>query len=721
VGKRVAFPGFVGSAFKASSPRFESQDLWNWYLERADSPNAKSPQALLPCPGFDLFTTLPKGPVRGLFAQNNRTFAVGGDTLYELTRLGDYIERDTSTIGSVSTPQILNSPLTAPLGAPIQVVVTHGGTIASTTYTYVITATNDFGETSGTSGTSNYGNPVLSGTNWNIVSWTAVVGATGYKVYRTVGGTGVPLLIGVVKSTTLVYNDIGNTGTSATPPTADTTGEPTGTATYGYKITATLGLGETAASPEGVTVTSQDPLDAENYNIITWSKVTNATGYNIYRTTGGVSPPQLIGTVDGATLTFNDQGDSDNPQPPEAIIPPTTNTTGTATIVDDGTPVQFASSGDAGNQLLLVSGGVAYCYDLTDDVLAPVVNGATFGGFIDSYFVALDAGTSTLKVSQSLDGFHWDGTQVYQRARAGDKWLAMAVTSNYIWLIGSQTSELWTGTGDDVSRFTPYTPVFLETGIIAPLSLTRISIGQSLMWVAQDKDGAGYIVRIDNGYTPTKVSTIAVDHSVQGLNTLADAYAFSYQQDGHTFYVLSFPTDQVTWVFDLVTGEWHRRGYWNPDDGTFLAYRPQCYAFAFGGIGYGMNLVGDSQSGRICRLRLDVCTDVDGAAIRRVRQCPHLSNLDTESTYDRVQMDMDIGLGLSSGQGADPTMMLVYSNDGGVTWGKELWRSAGKQGDTRIQVFWCRLGTTKNRVYRFVVTDPIPWRLVGAWLELEGS
>ena len=114
------------------------------------------------------------------------------------------------------------------------------------------------------------------------------------------------------------------------------------------------------------------------------------------------------------------------------MTPPVTNSTGTTGILDDGTPVSWASSGDAGQELFIVSGGIGYCYDLETDVLAPVISGATFGGFIDSYFVTLDAGTSTLKVSESFDGFHWDPTQLYQRARAGDKWLAMAVTSNRI-------------------------------------------------------------------------------------------------------------------------------------------------------------------------------------------------------------------------------------------------------------------------------------------------
>ena len=73
--------GFVGSAYQTQGEFLDCQQLWNWYLERAETAEARSPQQLLPCPGFELFLTLPTSPVRALFAQNDRTFAVAGAVL----------------------------------------------------------------------------------------------------------------------------------------------------------------------------------------------------------------------------------------------------------------------------------------------------------------------------------------------------------------------------------------------------------------------------------------------------------------------------------------------------------------------------------------------------------------------------------------------------------------------------------------------------------------
>ena len=191
MGQRIPFPGFVGSAFNAQSRRHESQDLWNWYLARANSAHAKSGQALLPCPGLEPWLTLPEAPVRGLFAQNDKAFAVAGQHLYELRWDGSPpIRRDMTEIGNPAQPTVTTSPLAPPISQPSAPVLTHGGTPGSTTYGYQITALDTFGETTpSVEGTSAVGPATLSGTNWNIVSWSAVEGAVSYKVYRTTGGT----------------------------------------------------------------------------------------------------------------------------------------------------------------------------------------------------------------------------------------------------------------------------------------------------------------------------------------------------------------------------------------------------------------------------------------------------------------------------------------------------------------------------------------------------
>ena len=113
-------------------------------------------------------------------------------------------------------------------------------------------------------------------------------------------------------------------------------------------------------------------------------------------------------------------------------------------------------------------------------------------------------------------------------------------------------------------------------------------------------------------------------------------------------------------------------------------------------------------------------TDTNGNGIRRVRRAPHLSHEEQRMFYSKLQIDMDVGEGLLSGQGSDPQIMLRISNDGGRTWGQERWVGAGKRGEYGHRAIWFRLGSGRDRVFEVSVSDPIPWRLVGAEVEGRG-
>jgi len=112
--------------------------------------------------------------------------------------------------------------LSTTIGSPAGLTVTPTGTTGATTYKYRVTAVTEPGETIPCSEvTSTSGNATLSETNYNAISWTEVVNATSYNVYRTYGGTTTGL-IGTATDTTL--DDTGLVGDAENVPTEDTTG-----------------------------------------------------------------------------------------------------------------------------------------------------------------------------------------------------------------------------------------------------------------------------------------------------------------------------------------------------------------------------------------------------------------------------------------------------------------------------------------------------------------
>jgi len=230
---------------------------------------------------------------------------------------------------------------------------------------------------------------------------------------------------------------------------------------------------------------------------------------------------------------------------------------------------------------------------------------------------------------------------------------------------------------------------------------------------------------------------------------MTDAVGYTYQQDGHAFYVLSFPSADETWVFDAATGAWHQRssyaaratseggfdptafysgGFYtasfvNPSStsGSFSRHRSNCQCNFQGNI-----IVGDYADGNIYTFELNVFED-NGIAqrwLRSWRALPTGQNNLKRTANHSLQLECETGVGTATGQGADPQAMLRWSDDGGHTWSNEHWASMGKIGATGTRVMWRRLGMTlklRDRVYELSGSDPVRVYLTGAELLLSGT
>jgi hypothetical protein len=539
---------------------------------------------------------------------------------------------------------------------------------------------------------------------------------------------------------------------SLTLPPVATPGAPTvapqgaaGAVTYGYKIVAYLGDGtsHTAAGPEGTTTTGNATLDVTNFNRLTWAAVANAQTYHIYRTTGGPAPPKLLTTT--IALTYDDVGTLGT-----AETPATTNTTGVAFqptgpgrahFVENGreyavegtlfcefsqfgviyprgyvaigaNPATISSNGDGGGQLFITSGDNGYIYDTATHVVTQVaaLNGkATQGGYIDGYFLALDANTSTFYVSDLLDGLTWDPTQFAQRSRAADPWVAMAVNGLYIWLLGEQTSEPWYNAGATFP-FAPYPSVLVPYGIAAPF--TAVVSDGVLRWLGCSRTGQRYALQA-TGFSAEVISDFPRQWIWSQYATVSDAQAIAFNYLGHTFYQISFPSQDVTWTWDAQSTVWSQWGTWIPASFEYVVWRPRWHAIAF-----DEHRILDAATGSLYRMAADLTNDVDGRPIVRERRAPGLTAELERIYYAAFELDLEPGLGTSTGQGADPQVMLMISDDGGKTWGNEMWRSAGKIGEYGWRVRWLRLGQARRRVFRVMFSDPVPLRVTNAYLTL---
>jgi hypothetical protein len=218
-----------------------------------------------------------------------------------------------------------------------------------------------------------------------------------------------------------------------------------------------------------------------------------------------------------------------------------------------------------------------------------------------------------------------------------------------------------------------------------------------------------------DGYTPTRISTHAIEFAIQGYTTVDDAVAWVYQDQGHYFYVLNFQTANVTWVFDATTRLWHQRGQWDSAQSMFMCMDLHTHCQ----VGT-QHWVGNSLTGQVYVMTITAPTDLNGNGMRRVRRFRAFADNERYVFYSNFQVDMETGVGSSSGQGVDPQIMLSWSNDAGHTFCSPVAMGAGAQGQYAYRAMVRgSLGRSRNRVFELVCTDPVPWRLTQAFVDAE--
>lgn len=394
-------------------------------------------------------------------------------------------------------------------------------------------------------------------------------------------------------------------------------------------------------------------------------------------------------------------------------------------LVNDGKPATICSSGTrspvqfppGGTQLFITSGLNGYVFDLVDNSLTPITDdafptgAAVMGLFSDGFFIVLVAESSIFMISALNNALEWNGSDFGRRTSTSDRLVAIVAVRRELWLLGEQTIEVWYNSGAANFPFQPFPGKVMNIGCEATFSVVVVDSDQILFVGA--RNGGGMIYRVTDN--PERISTHYIERMLQSYPTTHDAVAYSYQDQGHVFYVLTFPTANATWVYDVLTGLWHERGTWNEETAEFDAIRARHHCFAF-----NQHLVGDGGVGTIYRQAVAIPTD-DGAPIVRLRRAPHVSEEMKWFFYQGAQLDLETGLAFPSGNGSHPEIMLRWSDDGGHVWSPYIRSTSGLAGQYRMRAMWQRLGRSRDRVFEISVSDGIPWRVLDFYLTLLGG
>lgn len=251
------------------------------------------------------------------------------------------------------------------------------------------------------------------------------------------------------------------------------------------------------------------------------------------------------------------------------------------------------------------------------------------------------------------DGLSWPGDFITAEG-SPDALVAVNKINNELLMFGTRSTEFWYLTGDNVNPFARQPQGYFDIGCVAEKSVATFT--NTVFWLGASQAGQG-IVWMANSYQPQRISNHGIEAIIASMRNISDAIGWCYQEEGHSFYVLNFPTGNKTLVYDLTIGLWHERAtFSNNINNRWIA---DFYAFW-----KGKNYIGSMNNANIYEMSLSFIS-----------------------------------------QATEPYAILQCSNDGGYSFGREISMSMGKLGQRLIRYHTHRLGASRDRVFRHIYVD----------------
>lgn len=340
----------------------------------------------------------------------------------------------------------------------------------------------------------------------------------------------------------------------------------------------------------------------------------------------------------------------------------TTTTPGVISLTNVGTLSTFSgpvkmrdnnTSAGSSASVLIVDGQFGYTYGILTGTFAQI-NAAGFTAFnnpstvayIDGWWIVGCTGSQQFFTNSPIYSNTWNSTFFSLKDGASDNLVAVMENKEELWLLGERTSEIWYNAGATNFAFQRVGGTLQQIGCKAPYSVSRFKVGgeDSLIWYGRSERGENVIVRTQ-GFNASVVSTNAVSDAIATYNTTGDAVGYCYEEDGHSFYVLTFPSADKTWVYDASLPPelaWHQRLSYDPYTSSFHRERPNAFMnFA------GMRIVGDYQNGAIYQMTRAAYTD-GGWPILSRRRSPFIWDAQNRRRVHMTDLQVEFAPGVGN-------------------------------------------------------------------------
>lgn len=320
-------------------------------------------------------------------------------------------------------------------------------------------------------------------------------------------------------------------------------------------------------------------------------------------------------------------------------------------------------------------------YQITD----PNFIGASSVAYIDGYFVFTAwENSSRFFCSNLLDGTTYDSLNFAYADGRPNVIRRVIQHRGDLWFIGESGLEVWYDAGNVNFPFLRRPGTDIPFGCVSPQTVAICD--DAIFYLTS----SGVVLRID-GYSPTRVSTFAIEDWIRRENNYYYVDACSYSQDGHSFYCLTFMGNtQRTYTYDPGIKRWHERSSAVGGEGPWIGR----YAATRG----AQILIGDRYSGTL--YTPDAAASNDAAVeLTRIITFPQIWADTKRGFMSRLEIEMETGLASKNAN-----ILLEISDDGGKTYRQREIKYTGVNGE-KLRVFWTRLGSFRDRVLRLTLYD----------------
>lgn len=292
--------------------------------------------------------------------------------------------------------------------------------------------------------------------------------------------------------------------------------------------------------------------------------------------------------------------------------------------------------------------------------------------------------------------------------------LLRAVAFGELYLFGTDVIEIWQNTANPTGF--PFTRAKVITkGLLGRYAVTgwEPGFGRGIIFVGNDR-----IVYTLNGYSPQPIGTPDVNRAissfVNGGGSADDIQMFPYVVNGHSCIALTLGTS-ATWIFDIDNLWWHER----------ISYSKALnYWRAFGTVfAFGKWLAGDVSTANIIQITEQVQTELSDDLPFDIYSGP-VTAFPNRLRVAQGTFNVARGVGMATGTDpiqTDPTILISWTDDGGMNWSYPVQRKLGRQATSPASVRVNRVGQTKDqgRRWRLTVYDPVDVELVGGAMSDE--